>query len=128
MKRREFNKAMLAALGGIAAGIGCGENQDASGPGATDGAAKAAGEMGLPKHACKGRNDCKGQGGCKSGDAGCAGKNSCSGKGGCATVEPHSCRGKNECKSLGGCGSGDNGCKAKNSCAGKGGCAVPIKH
>ncbi len=137
LKRRDFNKALLAAVGGIVAGttMGCkgkeeagAENSPSSKPSADGAAKKSPWEMGLEKHACKTRNSCKGKGGCKAGDAGCAGKNTCKGKGGCATVKPHSCKGQNTCKGLGGCGSGDNGCKGKNSCKGKGGCGVPITH
>ena len=137
MNRRKFNRALLAATGGIIAGtvIGCGgkESSEPSGSGeAAENMSGATGtkvwEMGLEKHICRGRNTCKAKGGCKSGDGGCAGKNSCKGKGGCATVKPHGCKGQNTCKGLGGCGSGDNGCKGKNSCKGKGGCAVPLKH
>lgn len=135
MNRRDFNRALLAATGGIiaAATVGCGDKKDetpspATTQASTDGMAKAAHEMGLEKHICKAKNSCKGNGGCKSGDGSCAGKNTCKGKGGCATVKAHSCGGKNSCKGLGGCKSSDNGCKGKNSCDGKGGCAVPLKH
>ncbi len=71
MKRRNFNKLMLAATAGILAGC------EATTP--TGGSQSAA------KHECKGHNECKGQGGCKTGDNGCAGKNSCKGHGGCKT-------------------------------------------
>ena len=71
LNRRDFNKMLAAAVGGVAAG--------AVAKPALAGDEKAGGG----KHACKGRNACKGKGGCKSGDAGCKGKNSCKGKGGC---------------------------------------------
>ena len=72
VNRRNFNKMMLASIGGLLAGARLGPSYA--------GDAYATGD----KHACKGMNACKGQGGCKTGDAGCAGKNSCKGKGGCA--------------------------------------------
>ena len=114
-KRRNFNKMILASLGGIVAGAQLGPS--------IIGNVYAGDE----KHVCKGMNSCKGKGGCETSDAGCAGKNSCKGHGGCATTERHECAGKNDCKGQGGCRSGDNGCAGKNSCKGKGGCAVPIK-
>jgi len=77
MNRRDFNKMMIAAVGGVLAGAAVPALADHH---------EAAGEAEKPaKHDCKGKNECKGQGGCKSGDAGCSGKNSCKGKGGCAT-------------------------------------------
>ncbi len=73
MRRRDFNKMMIAAVGGVLAGAEAARAQtldDAI-------AAKSAG------HECKGKNSCKGKGGCKSGDGSCKGKNTCKGKGGC---------------------------------------------
>jgi hypothetical protein len=72
MNRRDFNKLLVAAVGGALAG-------------AQVAPALAAEEKAKTGHACKGKNECKGQGGCKTGDAGCKGKNSCKGKGGCKT-------------------------------------------
>ena len=68
IKRRDFNRLMLASVAGML--VGC-QTSPSSG-----GDAHAA-----EKHACKGMNSCKGQGACKSGDNGCAGKNSCKGHG-----------------------------------------------
>ncbi|MGE3164571.1 MAG: hypothetical protein AB7O52_06680 [Planctomycetota bacterium] len=121
MERREFNKLIAAAVGGLMAGATLG--------GCTGTGSKSATTKGAAKHACKGHNECKGQGGCGSGNNGCAGKNDCKGQGGCATASRHDCAGKNDCKGQGGCGSGNNGCAGKNDCKGQGGCAVPIaKH
>jgi hypothetical protein len=117
MDRREFNKAMGAAIAGITAGSQVfGRKLN-----------RLSAEEKAEKHVCKGHNECKGQGGCQSGDNGCAGKNSCKGHGGCATVAKHDCKGLNDCKGQGGCSSGDNGCAGRNSCKGKGGCQVPLK-
>ncbi len=135
MNRRDFNRAILAATGGIIAGatFGCGDKKDTESSDATEsstsksssGTDKKMADMGSSgKHVCKSLNTCKGKGGCKTGDAGCAGKNTCKGKGGCATVKAHACAGKNDCKGQGGCGS----TKGKNDCKGKGGCSVPLKH
>ena len=74
MKRRDFNKLMLAAAAGIIAG--CESETTATSGGETQVAV-------AEKHVCKGQNECKSQGGCKTGDNGCAGKNSCKGNGGC---------------------------------------------
>ena len=114
LKRRDFNKLLVASVGGILSGA---QQRTPFILGAyaegTD-------------HVCAGRNDCSGQGGCESGDNSCPGKNSCKGHGGCATVAKHDCGGKNECKGMGGCKGGDNGCAGKNSCKGHGGCEVPV--
>ena len=121
--RRNFNKIILASIGGLLAGVQLASSYGYSRDGrAPAGVADAGGD----KHVCKGMNACKGQGGCKTGDAGCAGKNSCKGHGGCATSAKHECSGKNACKGQGGCKSGDHGCAGKNSCKGKGGCGVPV--
>lgn len=74
LKRRDFNKVIIAAFGGIVAGstLGC----------ASDGSEHAVADAG---HECAGHNACKGHGGCEGGDNGCKGKNSCEGKGGCKT-------------------------------------------
>jgi hypothetical protein len=98
MNRRDFNKMMLAAAGGLAAG--------AASPALADhheGKAEAPSD----KHECKGKNECKGKGGCKTDANACKGHNECKGKGGCKTKEGHSCAGKNECKGKGGCATGD---------------------
>ena len=136
IKRRDFNKAVLAAVAGIVAGSVTACSGDKKSPETTtkenpktdSGMGNKASEMGLEKHVCKGYNTCKGKGGCKTDSNACAGKNECKGKGGCATTANHSCGGKNDCKGLGGCKSGDNSCVAKNSCKGKGGCHVPVIH
>ncbi len=108
--RRDFNKLLVSAVGGIMAGVTLGGCKTTDGNGSSEAVAK---------HACKGLNACKGQGK----DA----KNSCKGQGGCATAEHHSCKSQNECKGQGGCKTDDNSCAGKNSCKGKGGCAVPVK-
>jgi hypothetical protein len=109
MDRREFNKAIGAAVTGMVAGSAVfSRGQEKKGSKKDDKAAK---------HVCKGKNDCKGQG--------ADGKNDCKGTGSCATLK-HDCKGKNDCKAQGGCAPGDNGCAGKNSCKGKGGCTVPV--
>ena len=75
MKRRDFNKLVLAAFGGALVGSRV-----------VDPTLALAGDDKAGGHACAGKNECKGKGGCKSGDAGCKGKNSCKGKGGCAVA------------------------------------------
>ncbi len=124
IKRRNFNKLMLASVAGIMSGLQI-STASAEATLLTD---KVDSKLLLAGggNACKGMNECKGKGGCKTGDAGCAGKNSCKAKGGCATVSKHSCKGQNECKAQGGCKTGDNGCAGKNSCKAKGGCEVPV--
>ncbi len=71
MNRRDFNKMMLAAVGGVLAGSQVARADHHEGGGKGKG------------HDCSGKNECKGKGGCRSGDKGCIGKNSCKGKGGC---------------------------------------------
>ena len=114
MKRRDFNKMMVAAVGGLVAGT-------AFGCKSKDGATSQPVSM----HACKALNECKGKGGCKTASNDCRGMNACKGKGGCATSEHHSCKGKNACKGQGGCKTATNDCSGKNACKGKGGCKVP---
>ena len=98
IQRRDFNKLVLSAVGGIMAGavMGCPEKKIATPPAVTPptgGVPSPA--SGKTAHACKGHNACKSLGACKTGDAGCAGKNSCKGKGGCATpTAHHACTGK----------------------------------
>lgn len=120
IQRRDFNKMLLAAVGGIVTGatVGCGSSEK-----------KETSNSGGDAHVCKGKNACKGKGGCGvEGKHDCAGKNSCKGTGGCASkAARHECKGKNACKSMGGCKSGDGGCAGKNSCKGNGGCKVPLK-
>ncbi len=73
MHRRDFNRLLATAVGGLiagTAGTACASEPEEE---------KAAG------HDCAGKNECKGKGGCKTGDNGCKGKNSCKGKGGCAS-------------------------------------------
>lgn len=125
MNRRDLNKLLLGAAGGILAG--CQTDEAPAGGSVADEISAAAPDMQpmaavADKHVCKGMNECKGQGGCATGEAGCAGKNSCKGQGGCATSAKHECAGKNECKGQGGCG----GSAGKNDCKGQGGCAVPV--
>ena len=71
IKRRNFNKLMLASVAGIMSGLQIST-------------ASAEATLLAEKNACKGMNACKSQGGCKASDNGCAGKNSCKGHGGCA--------------------------------------------
>src|SRR5216117_3110275 len=86
MDRREFNKAIGAAVAGMVAGSAVfSRGQGKKGSKKDDKAAK---------HVCKGKNDCKGQG--------ADGKNDCKGTGSCATLK-HDCKGKNACKGQGGC-------------------------
>ena len=76
MKRRDFNKLLLAAVGGVLAGS---QVSDAF-------AGEEKKDADKKGHDCAGKNECKGKGGCKSGDNGCKGKNSCKGKGGCKSA------------------------------------------
>jgi hypothetical protein len=75
LKRRDFNKMLAAAVGGVV--VGAVAKPALAGDDKGKDAAKG--------HSCKGKNECKGKGGCKTSDAGCTGKNSCKGKGGCAS-------------------------------------------
>lgn len=114
VKRRDFHKLTMAALGGMLAGT------------ASPVAGQDQGEGQQPKvnvdpalllqepHVCRGLNNCKGKGK--------GGKNDCAGQGACAVVSSHSCNGQNDCKAQGGCG----GYPGQNTCKGKGHCAVPL--
>lgn len=122
LKRRDFSKLTLAALGGLVSGtvIGCSDKTDTDKPsaegtgheaGAPDHDADGGGETELAEHACRGLNDCK------------SADNDCRGQGSCATKAwHHDCAGMNECKGQGGCGE----TALKNECKGKGDCAVPL--
>jgi hypothetical protein len=126
LKRRDFSKLTLAALGGLVSGtvIGCSDDTATTKP-AASGTGGAGSEGKAPKHdaagkpetqevaahACRGLNDCK------------SAANECRGQGSCATKEwYHDCSGMNNCKGQGGCG--DN--PITNDCKGKGGCHVPL--
>jgi hypothetical protein len=118
MKRRTAASMLAAAVAGLCAGSGHGDEKASPDPARP------------PKHVCQGLNKCKGQGQCKHGCSGhgCAGKNDCRGHGGCAAQSAyHACAAKNDCKAIGGCSSGDKGCAGKNSCKRRGGCEVPLK-
>jgi hypothetical protein len=131
ISRRDLNRLIAAAMGGLLTGVyaGCTENpagdgkpQRASAPGAENSpAAETAGAgADLPRllqdpHVCRGINTCKNKG--KPGT-----KNSCAGQAYCATVAAHDCNGMNDCKGQGGCGEHPG----ENDCSGKGACAVPL--
>lgn len=120
LNRRDLNRLVLAAFGGLAAGAlgGCcpaGPTPSAD----TDNKQAAAGE-GSPllqdPHVCRGVNTCKNKG--KAGTT-----NDCAGQGHCATAAAHSCQGSNDCKGQGGCGEHPG----QNECKGQGACEVPLK-
>jgi hypothetical protein len=124
MNRRELNRLVLAALGGLMAGVsaGCSEKRGvepgAANPKQTE--TKSAGGESLPRllqdpHVCRGINTCQNKG--KPGTT-----NSCAGQAHCATVAAHDCNGMNDCKGQGGCGENPG----ENECSGKGACAVPL--
>jgi hypothetical protein len=131
MSRRDLNRLLAAAMGGLVTGVhaGCSENPAGQGtppsgsaPSAADSSGtKAAGtENDLPRllqdpHVCRGINTCKNKG--KPGT-----KNACAGQAHCATVAAHDCNGMNDCKGQGGCGEHPG----ENECSGKGSCAVPL--
>jgi hypothetical protein len=121
IQRRDFNKMLLAVVGGVITGatVGCGTPKKKATSTPTSTAA----------HACAKQNACKGKGVCATGDKGCAGKNTCKGAGGCASKEyRHECKGKNDCKGQGGCGvEGKHKCRGQNECKTLGACAVPKK-
>lgn len=115
LNRRDFGKLSVAALGGMVAG--CGRGQDETAVSEEEivveeevGFAAAGGDP----HLCRGLNACAGQG--------ADGENACAGQGTCATVEHHLCGGQNVCKGQGGCGANP----AENDCKGQGHCAVPL--
>lgn len=125
LKRRDFHRLTMSALGGMLAG-GCvqaARDEEQSAAVAQDGQAK---EDDKPKifvdpallltepHVCRGLNTCKGKG---KGD-----ENACAGQGACAAVAAHECATTNDCKGQGGCG----GYPGQNTCKGKGHCAVPL--
>jgi hypothetical protein len=120
IKRRDFSKLTLAALGGLVSGtaIGCSKANEtdtgAAGSGEPQVPAHDAGDGETPQlaeHACRGLNECK------------TADNDCRGQGACATKSwHHSCAGNNECKGQGGCGE----TALKNECKGQGDCAVPL--
>lgn len=119
LKRRDFSKLTLAALGGLVSGtaIGCSGDADTSAPptsGDHDASTPdhdAGDSQAVAAHACRGLNDCK------------SADNDCRGQGSCATKAwHHGCAGQNECKGQGGCGE----TALKNECKGQGECAVPL--
>lgn len=125
IQRRDFNKMLLAAVGGVITGatVGCGGGEKKG-----DGKNGGGKDVKSDAHICKGQNGCEKKGNCKSGDKGCKGLNTCKKNGGCASKEwAHECAGKNKCAGQGGCKGGDKGCAGKNTCSTKGGCQVPVK-
>jgi len=127
MNRRELNRLVAAALGGLLTGAyaGCSGNPAGSGGSAASAPKKPGTESrgaggNLPRllqdpHVCRGINTCQNKG--KPGTT-----NSCAGQAHCATVAAHDCNGMNDCKGLGGCGEHPG----ENECSGKGSCAVPL--
>lgn len=114
VKRRDFHKLTMAALGGLVAGTAVSSAQAQK----KDENPKLKVDPGLlmqEPHTCKGLNTCKGKG---KGE-----KNACAGQGACGTAKAHDCKGMNDCKGQGGCGGypGQN-----NTCKGSGHCAVPL--
>jgi hypothetical protein len=110
MERREFNKLVIAAAGGLAAGAGLAAADDKP-------------KMKDPNkplllqdpHVCRGLNPtCKGE--VKGA------KNDCAGQAHGPTVKEHKCKGMNECAGEGGCGEKPG----ENKCKGMGECAVPL--
>ena len=82
--RRDFNRLVALAVGGMLAGasMGCrsdGDHDDHDGD----------------MHSCKSEDGCSASGSCK-GEGGCSGADSCKGEGGCGA--------KDACKGEGGCG------------------------
>ena len=130
MSRRDVNRLVVAAMGGLVTGVysGCSGQQAGDGKPAattrpspeTKPQAEIAAADNQPRllqdpHVCRGINTCKNKG--KPGT-----KNSCAGEAHCATVPAHDCNGMNDCKGQGGCGENPG----ENECRGKGACAVPL--
>ena len=113
VKRRDFHKLTMAALGGLVAGTAVSSAQAQK----KDESPKLKVDPGLlmhEPHTCKGLNTCKGKG---KGE-----KNACAGQGACGTAKAHDCKGMNDCKGQGGCG----GYPGQNTCKSTGHCAVPL--
>ena len=113
VKRRDFHKLTMAALGGLVAGTAVSSAQAQK----KDESPKLKVDPGLllkDPHTCKGLNTCKGKG---QGE-----KNACAGQGACGTAKAHDCKGMNDCKGQGGCG----GYPGQNTCKSTGHCAVPL--
>lgn len=112
VKRREFHKLTMAAVGGLFAGtrVGFAQEKKEEKPSISVDPAFLIQEP----HVCRGLNSCKSKGKGKD--------NACAGQGACATVKVHSCNGQNDCKGQGGCG----GYPGQNTCQAKGHCAVPL--
>lgn len=113
VKRRDFHKLTMAALGGLVAGTAVSSAQAQK----KDESPKLKVDPGLllkDPHTCKGLNTCKGKG---KGE-----KNACAGQGACGTAKGHDCKGMNDCKGQGGCG----GYPGQNTCKSTGHCAVPL--
>lgn len=122
LKRRDFTKLSMAALGGAMAGTvlsGCNDAESArtakSAPGESN-------NLISEPHVCRGLNTCKSNGACKTASNDCKGKNACAGQGKCASAKAHTCKGSNDCKGQGGC----EDIAGQNACEGKGACAVPL--
>ncbi len=121
--RRELEKMVLAAAGGLLAGAvgGCGGGAPTPKPAGNsedataDGGKYRPGRLLEDPHICRGLNTCINKG--KTGT-----QNECAGRGNCATVTAHGCGGRNECGGQGGCGAHPG----ENTCKGNGGCAVPL--
>ncbi len=130
MSRRDMNRLVVAAIGGLLTGAysGCGGQTVGDGkptatplrsaeskPQAEIVAAANQPRLLQDPHVCRGINTCRNKG--KPGTM-----NSCAGEAHCATVPAHDCNGMNDCKGQGGCGENPG----ENECSGKGGCAVPL--
>jgi hypothetical protein len=126
LKRRDFHKLTMAALGGLLAGGCAGSGGDSpedakADAGDQNGQAAAAPQLNVDPamlvaepHVCRGLNTCE--------TKGMGGKNACAGQSACASVAAHACNGMNACKGQGGCG----GYPGQNTCETKGHCAVPL--
>jgi hypothetical protein len=126
LNRRELQKLVLAAVGGLAAGsmVGCSgggapkppeKGAAKEGEKATETAADDKPSLLQDPHICRGINTCTNKG--KPGT-----ENKCAGQAHCATVASHDCQGQNDCKGHGGCGEHPG----ENACKGQGSCAVPL--
>jgi hypothetical protein len=122
LSRRDLEKMVLAAAGGLLAGTfaGCESKEPAPKPVAQPAGDATADAGATPRlledpHVCRGINTCTNKG--KSGT-----ENKCAGQAHCATVVSHDCNGLNDCKGQGGCGEHPG----ENSCKGKGACEIPL--
>src|SRR5262245_54140748 len=111
LNRRDFQRLMAAALGGLAAGSALNHSAEAADAPKKD---KNKNPMLGEPHVCRGINMCKGLGASKD--------NACAGQGQCATAKAHSCHADNECRGQGGCGAKPG----ENNCKGMGECGVPM--